>query len=164
MVKRFMCFLCAAMIILCEPICVYANTLTIPAGTAVTLYNEKEISADRVQTGQKIDFFVQNPVIINKTNVIKSGTIISAQVLKKKNNFIFGVPGEIQVGNFKLQTPNGDVVPLRGEIFNKGDGKYWCHISWIFCLGIISFFVKGEDGIIPAGSSTIVYTMNDITY
>lgn len=161
MLKKFFVFFFVNLFILTMPTVTWANEV-IPAGTAITITNEKEISADDVRLNQNIDFIVQTPVIVNNVNVIKPGALVSAQVLQKKNNFIFGVPGKIQIGNFKLKTQNGNIIPLRGEITNKGEAKYWCHISWIFCLGIVSFFVKGEDGIIPGGTSITVYTQNEV--
>ena len=51
------------------PTVTWANEV-IPAGTAITITNEKEISADDVRLNQNIDFIVQTPVIVNNVNVI----------------------------------------------------------------------------------------------
>ena len=139
-----------------------ATTTIIPAGTAISIYSESAIEADDIEVGQNVDFTVQTPVVINGKKVIKHGDRIIGQVVKKKNNSIFGIPGALYVSNFKYIDKEGNTYPLRGIAINKGENKYWCHISWLFCLGIVSFFVKGEDGVIPAGFNQTLYTINDI--
>ena len=41
------------------------------------------------------------------------------QVVKLKNNSILGIPGEIQIGNFRISDSN-QIINLRGNITNKG--------------------------------------------
>lgn len=136
-----------------------SDRIRIPAGTAVTVYLEKEIDADDVREGQNVDFVVLDPVTINGTIVIKSGTHVTAQVTKKKNNCILGIPGEIQIGNFKLINSNNDVINLRGTIVDKGTNRAWANIGWIIVWPLL--FIKGNDGKVPAGSYHILYTIGD---
>ena len=109
--------------------------------------------------GQNVDFVVLDPVTINGTIVIKSGTHVTAQVTKKKNNCILGIPGEIQIGNFKLINSNNDVINLRGTIVDKGTNRAWANIGWIIVWPLL--FIKGNDGKVPAGSYHILYTIGD---
>ena len=133
-----------------------ASEIKIPAGTAVTVSVEREIDADDVQEGQNIDFIVLDPVTIDGTPVIKSGTPVIAQVINKKNNFIFGIPGELEVGNFKLFNQNNGIINLRGSILDKGTHRAWANIGWILVWPLL--FIKGNDGKIPAGTFKILYT------
>ena len=135
------------------------SRVKIPAGTAISIYVEREIDADDVVEGQTVDFIVQYPVKVNNITVINSGTRVTGQITKKRNNFILGIPGEIQIGNFKLYLQDGNIVTLRGESRNKGEGRYWGNIGWIMVWPLL--FVKGADGKIPAGTSQVVYTNND---
>ena len=136
-----------------------AKELKIPAGTSVTVYNSQEINADNLKKGQNIEFTVDNPVIIDGITVIQAGTRVSAQVLNKKNNFIFGIPGEIQVGNFKLHNIGNKQIDMMGSITEKGDSRYWSHIVWLIVWPLI--MVKGGDGIIPAGQRYTIHTIGD---
>ena len=136
-----------------------ASEIKIPAGTAVTVSVEREIDADDVQEGQNIDFIVLDPVTIDGTPVIKSGTPVIAQVINKKNNFIFGIPGELEVGNFKLFNQNNGIINLRGSILDKGTHRAWANIGWILVWPLL--FIKGNDGKIPAGTFKILYTIGD---
>lgn len=138
---------------------VYRRTIKIPAGTAVTVYTENEIDADDVRRGQNVDFIVQEPVSVNGITVIKPGTHVTAQVTKKKNNFIFGVPGEIEVSNFKIVNSESAVINMRGVIVDKGTNRTWCNVGWFFVWPLL--FIKGNDGKIPAGTYQIVYTAGD---
>lgn len=134
--------------------------LKIPAGTSVTVYNSQEINADNLEKGQNIEFTVDNPVIIDGKTVIQAGTRVSAQVLNKKNNFIFGIPGEIQVGNFKLHNIGNKQIDMMGSITEKGESRYWAHIGWLIVWPLL--MVKGGDGIIPAGQRYTIHTIGDI--
>ena len=109
----FLCLLITAMQNL-----VFAQSIKIPAGTPITVYVDKEIDADEVQAEQNIDFVVQDPVYINNKLVIKSGTTIIGQVTKLKNNSILGIPGEIEVSNFRLKDSN-QIINLRGGILRN---------------------------------------------
>ncbi len=136
--------------------------IKIPAGTAISVSVENEIDADDVREGENINFVVLEPVSIDGTIVIKSGTHVTAQVIKKKNNFILGIPGEIEIGNFKLFNHNNEVINLRGAIIDKGAHRAWVNIGWIFVWPLL--FVKGNDGKISAGTYKILYTIGDSYY
>ncbi len=131
----------------------------IPAGTAVTIHNTQEINADYLNKGQTVEFSVDSPVIINGVTVIKAGTRATAEVLNKKNNFIFGIPGEIQVGNFKLNNGGSSPINMSGSITEKGSSRYWSHIGWLIVWPLL--LVKGGDGVIPAGTRHTIYTIGD---
>ena len=136
---------------------VLAKDVFIPPGTAVVVYTENEIDADDVRAGQNLDFIVQESVIIDDITVIPSGTHVNAQVTKRKNNFILGIAGELQVGNFKIKAASDNMINLRGVIIDKGTNRAWCNIGWFFLFPLI--FIKGNDGKIPAGTYQIVYTI-----
>jgi len=133
--------------------------IKIPAGTAITITNRNEINADYVTKGQTIDFVVDNPVSVNGITVIKAGTSVTAEVLNKRNNFIFGIPGEISVGNFKLNNISTNSINMSGSISDKGSSRYWAHIGWLIVWPLL--LVKGGDGIIPAGTRQTIYTIGD---
>ena len=121
--------------------------------------NTQEINADYLNKGQTVEFSVDSPVIINGVTVIKAGTRATAEVLNKKNNFIFGIPGEIQVGNFKLNNGGSSPINMSGSITEKGSSRYWSHIGWLIVWSLL--LVKGGDGVIPAGTRHTIYTIGD---
>lgn len=137
----------------------YYQGIKIPAGTAITVYNAHEINADDIATGQTVNFIVDNTVNINGIDVIKAGTQATAEVTNKRNNFIFGIPGEIQVNNFRITNVSNKPINMSGSIIKKGNSRYWAHIGWIIVWPLL--LVKGEDGIIPAGTRHTIYTIGD---
>lgn len=139
---------------------VFAQAIKIPAGTPISIYVNEEIDADDVQLDQNINFLVQDPVYINNKLVIKSGTLVIGQVVKLKNNSILGIPGEIQIGNFRISN-NNQIINLRGNITNKGTNRSWVNVGWFFWVALPLLFVKGNDGKISAGTYQILYTIGD---
>ena len=81
-------------------------------------------------------------------------------MLKKKNNGILGIPGELELGNFEMVASNNDIIRLRGTVVDKGEGRYWANVGWFFLFPIL--FVKGDDGKIPVNSTHRLYTVEDI--
>lgn len=139
---------------------IQAFAVVIPDSTPVIVQPMKMIDADNYKLGDQVKFAVLQPVKIDGKVVIKSGTEVLAQTIKKKNNFILGIPGEIEVGNFHIVTPSNEIIRLRGSISDKGNGKYWAHIGWFFLFPLL--LVKGNDGKIPANSTLILYTIEDV--
>ena len=141
------------------PISNIPQGIKIPSGTAVMIHNTQEINADHLKKGQTVEFVVDNSVIINGISVIQSGARVTAEVLNKKNNFIFGIPGEIQIGNFKLNNVTTEPINMLGTITEKGSSRYWAHIGWLVVWPLL--LVKGGDGVIHAGTRQTVYTIRD---
>ena len=143
-----------------QSIPVFAVETKIPANTPIIVYSEEEIDADDVKLNQNVSFRVQSPVSINNKTVIKAGTEVIGQVTKRKNNSILGIPGEIQIGNFKIN--NGEqFINLRGTITDKGENRAWVNVGWLFWVTLPVVFIKGNDGKIQAGQEQILYTIGD---
>ena len=137
-----------------------AGATTLQQGSVVVVQPQKLVDADDYKEGDTVKFLVLQPVKVNGEIVIKSGTEVLATVVKKKNNFIFGGPGEIQLDNFHIYTKDNEIIRLRGSVIDKGEGKYWAHIGWFFLFPIL--FVKGNDGKIQANTNHTLFTLEDI--
>lgn len=133
----------------------------LPSGSVVHVKPTKTIDADKVKEGEQVEFQVVLPVKANGTVLIKPGTIVTGQVTQKKNNFILGVPGNIEIGNFRIYLDDKDPITLRGNVFDEGENRYWVHIGWFFLFPVL--FVKGEDGKINMNSNHVLYTVDDYT-
>ncbi len=157
--KKFLIFLLCCFILIIQSGMVFAYELKIPAGTPVSIYTPDEIDADDVKLGKNVDFIVQEGVSINNHVVISAGSHVIGQITKKKNNFILGIPGSIEVGNFRVKTIDNKFVNLRGLVQDKGTGREWANIGWFFLFPVL--FIKGDDGKIPAGMYQIVYTIGE---
>lgn len=133
----------------------------LPAGTAVNVHSVQEIDADEVKAGDIVSFIVTHPVKYNDKVVIKAGTEVKAQVTKRKNNCILGIPGTLEIGNFKIYKTDGEFLGLRGTVIDKGEQRYWANIGWIMVFPLL--FIKGDDGKIPMNLDYILYTVDDIS-
>lgn len=137
-----------------------AMSAILPLGTAIHIQPNYEIDADKIKQGDPVEFNVVLPVKVNDKVLIKPGTLVTAQIIKKRNNFIFGVPGYIEAGNFRIHTENNEVITLRGTISDEGNNRYWCHIGWAFLFPVL--FLKGDDGKIPMNVNHVLYTAEDV--
>ena len=160
MFKRLMTLIFFVFFLFAQNGQVLAQTIKVPAGTPISVYVEKEIDADDVDLEQSIDFIVHEPVYVNNKLVFNAGTPILGKVIKLKNNSIFGISGEIQIGKFKLNIAN-QAIYLRGTILNKGTNRSWVNVGWLFLFTLPFIFVKGNDGKIPADSYYVLYTIGD---
>ena len=151
MIKKMLSSLLCFLLLGLQNLPVLAAAIKLPAGTPITVYVNEEIDADDVQVDENINFIVQDPVYINNKLVIKSGTLVVGQVVKLKNNSILGIPGEIQIGNFRISDSN-QIINLRGNITNKGTNRAWVNVGWFFWVALPLLFVKGNDGKISAGT------------
>lgn len=134
----------------------------IPTGTLVIVQPYQTIDADDVKVGDNVSFKVHQPVKVNNEVVIKTGTEIQARVIKKKNNGILGIPGEIQIGEFQIITPNSESLRLTGMVSDEGENRYWANVGWIFVLPLL--FIKGNDGKIPCTSTYMLHTAESFDF
>ena len=137
-----------------------AAAITLPEGKSIPIKPIKKIDADDLKQGETVKFEVSQPIKINGNIVIKQGTEVTAQVARLKNNFILGIPGEIELTNFQIITTDNDPILLRGSISDKGEGRYWTHVGWFFLFPLL--FVKGGDGKIPQTVQYTMYTIEDV--
>lgn len=137
---------------------VFAQTL--PQGTLVLVQPANIIDADDVKTGDSVKFRTVKPVKANGNIVLPQGTEVSARVVKRKNNGLLGIPCELEVGEFKILTQNNDIIHLSGTILDKGEGRYWANVGWIFVFPLL--FIKGNDGKFYPNSEYMLYTAEDV--
>ena len=151
-----------ALFLICimSQIATFAGTLY--SGSLVTVQPTKKLDADKLKEGELVDFFVTIPVRVDDKIVIKAGTPVTAQVTRKKNNFILGVPGALELSNFKIARDNGDIISLRGTVADEGENRYWVHIGWFFLFPVL--FIKGDDGKIEMNTNHMLYTLEDIKF
>ena len=135
----------------------------LPAGTPVQVALDKEIDHDMVKTGEVIPGHVITPVKHNGVVVIPAGTPVKGVVTRRKNNSIAGIAGAIELGNFKVSTPNGEMIPLNGNYQRKGDNRIAGALIGAYFI-LLPIFIKGQDGIIDSGSEATMYTVQEWGY
>lgn len=132
---------------------------TIPQGTLVVVQPLKTIDADDVKVGENVKFRIVNPVKVNGEVVFPHGTEVDAKIIKRKNNGILGIPGEIVIGEFKIITQNNEIIHLSGIVSDSGDNRYWANVGWIFVWPLL--FVKGNDGKVFSHTTHMLYVAEE---
>ncbi|MBR3888976.1 hypothetical protein IKJ53_00520 [bacterium] len=161
MTKRFLStfILLSLFVIQAQPS--FSKTITIPAGTPVTVMCEKEIDADDVKVDEIVECIIKENVKVNNVTVLKAGTPVQGKIIKKKNNCICGVAGEVQIGDFYIKLKDNNYINLRGAIADKGESRAWVNAGWIFWITLPMVFIKGNDGKIKTGTYSVLYTIDD---
>ena len=131
--------------------------LSIPSGTPVVVKPQNLIDADEVKEGDNVKFTVIQPVKVNDEIIINTGTEVTAKIIKRKNNGILGIPGNIEIGEFNILTPENEIIRLTGTVTDAGEGRYWANVGWIFVFPLL--FIKGNDAKIPVNRTYILYTI-----
>ncbi len=131
--------------------------LNMPSGTPVVVKSQNLIDADEVKEGDNVKFTVIQPVKVNNEIVINTGTEVIAKIIKRKNNGILGIPGNIEIGEFNILTPENEIIRLTGIVTDAGEGRYWANVGWIFVFPLL--FIKGNDAKIPVNRTFILYTI-----
>lgn len=155
-------FLITLMVLTISLLQVSVSAAVLPEKTNIIVKPKKMINADHVKEGSTVYFETVHPVTINDEIVIKPGTKVTAKVNQKKNNFIFGIPGMIEVGSFELHMSHNVIVPLQGIIEQDGTSRRWVNWGLLFLPPMI--FIKGEDGKIPTSHTIDLYTLEPIEY
>ena len=139
--------------------CSYCSALTLPQGTAVVVQAQKIIDADEIKEGDNVLFKTIQPIKASGKTIFNEGTEVNARVVKRKNNGILGISGELEIGEFQIVS-NNNIIRLSGTITDKGEGRYLANVGWIFVFPLL--FIKGNDAKIFTTNSYILHTIEDI--
>ncbi|MFI3300024.1 MAG: hypothetical protein R3Y28_01245 [Candidatus Gastranaerophilales bacterium] len=159
--KKTIAKICLSSLLLTmTPNYVFAKKTEIPKGTGINIINENAIDNDEIELDEFIEFIARDNIEINGEVAIKAGTSVLGQVTKKRNNFIFGVPGKIEINNFRIVQNDNDDIMLRGSIKKTGASRYWCIAGLLFIVTIPLIFIKGDDAKINSGTYKRLYTLD----
>jgi uncharacterized membrane protein (Fun14 family) len=135
----------------------------LPAGTPVQVVIDKEIDADTVKVGATVEGHLVYPIKQNGEVILPAGTPVKGAVTHRKNNMIAGVAGAIELGNFKVVTPDGTMIPLNGGYQRKGHNRVVGSLVGAYFIGL-PLFIKGQDGKIESGAEATMYTVQEWQY
>lgn len=136
--------------------------VTLPAGTPVIIKNLDTINSSAITTGSTVSFTVVQDVKVDNKVVIKAGSIADAQISYNKRKNYAGIAGEVVVSDFSVHAVDGTYVPLRATLSARGEDKVGLSVGLGFFLCFLFLLIKGEDAVIPAGTTKTVYSMSDI--
>lgn len=88
------------------------KTVTVKAGTMVSLESVTNVRASKVHEGQSIDFRVTKDVVVNKVTVIPAGTIAKGTVYEAKRSSWWGTKGRLGIKVRSIIVPSGEELFL----------------------------------------------------
>lgn len=88
--------------------------ITLRAGTVISLQLNEEISAEEVEVGNTLDFFVRSNVTVNGKVVVAAGSIAEGMVTKVKKA-CNGECAQITITVDNVQAVDGQRIYLRGR-------------------------------------------------
>lgn len=138
------------------------SIVTLPAGTPIVLRNMEAIDSSNIANGSSVMFTVVNDVIVDDKVVIKAGSVVNAQVTYAKKKNYAGVAGEITVSDFAVKAVDGTYIPLRATLNAKGEEKMGLSIGLGLFICVLFLLMKGDEAVIPSGTTKSVYTMMDV--
>lgn len=131
-------------------------------GTPVLLRVEQTINSETANLGDILILKVARDVEVDGEVVISQGTAAEGQVIQVSKRGMLGKEGEVGINVRSTKTVSGKAVPLRGTLTRAGKEKETLTIILTIVLCVLFILMKGEEGVIPAGSELKAYTDTDI--
>jgi len=142
-----------------------AEKVILRAGTPVILSLEKSISTDIANVGDPVDLVVIREVKVDGKTVIETGSSVRGEVSAVEKKGVIGKPGKISIAVKSVVGVDGKNVPLRATLTREGKGKETTALIVGLVLCILGLFlIKGEHGVITAGSEIKAYVDYDVEF
>lgn len=139
------------------------------AGTPVALEVVDTITSDKVAIGDIVKLRVIRSVKVDDVEVIKAGAEAHGKVSDVKKTGSWGKKGELSIAVSSVRAVDDQDVYLSGSQTREGESKGGSAVGTsvvggILCLPFAAsgFFIKGEEGRIPAGYEVKAYTEQDM--
>lgn len=128
------------------------NIVVLKSGTAVNLELMSTINANKVKTGEIVDFRVLNDVKVDGNVVIPAGSIAKGQIVSAEKNGLLGGAGELSLTVRSVVATDGTTVPLTASSLND-EGQDKLVISMVLTLlCVLGFLIKGGKAEIVQGA------------
>ena len=100
------------------------KTVTVKAGTMVSLESVTNVRASKVHEGQSIDFRETKDVVVNKVTVIPAGTIAKGTVYEAKRSSWWGTKGRLGIKVRSIIVPSGEELFFASsEVYITGKNR-----------------------------------------
>mgnify|MGYP001329675446 CR=1 FL=1 len=141
-----------------------SETVSVPAGTIVTMKNMDPIQSKTLTEGDTVRFIVAEDVQVGDVVAIPRGMETDATVSKARKAGRFGRDGKVEISYHTVRAADGTPVALTvgektKEQYKRTAGAVGASAAGAIILGPVGLvgglFVKGNDVDIPAG--TVMY-------
>ncbi len=103
---------------------IFAQEVTVKAGTIIPLQIVNPVKAANVDEGQKVAFRVSRDVNVKGVTAIPYGTLVQGTVYEAKRSSWWGTKGRLGIEIKEIVLPNGTVIPLmNGDVYVTGKNQ-----------------------------------------
>ena len=135
---------------------------SLAAHTPVVIRTNNEINTGNITSNDKINFYVVDDIKDDSGNIfIKSGSPVEASVTFEKRGNI-GKSGKITITDLHTNAVDGTYVPLSSSIIANPDDKMVLSIILSVCICPLFLLIKGEEALVPAGTTKTLYTVSEV--
>jgi PEGA domain len=137
-------------------------------GTPIRLRLTRALSSADCKTGDRIDFEVMDPVVLDGIIVVPQGGIAWGTVTDAEHKKTMGRAGKLDLALVALKLANSDKANLRAVKETKGGGHTGAMTGAIVATAIVLWpaaplflFMHGKDVKIPQGTEITAYVDGD---
>jgi hypothetical protein len=143
-----------------------AYSLTLQDGTPVTLALQRGLSGSGTHSGDKVDFTVVDPIVLNGLLVVPKDAVAWGTVSKSDGGRHFSRSGEIRINMEGMWLANGEKCPLTTEETYRGakrskKGETAVVAGSVLTGGLLGLH-HGPDATIPAGTKVTAHVVGKI--
>ena len=92
------------------------RVVTVPAGTAIPVTANMELSSENLALGQSVCVVLSNNFYYNNSLVAPVGSSVNGTVIQVKKAGRAGINGQLMVKFTNIVTPYGQMIPISGKI------------------------------------------------
>jgi hypothetical protein len=141
------------------------------SGTPIQLETSQPVDSKHNLGQSAVDFRVKFDVKVNDKTVIQAGTIAKGQVVIAQRAMGCGKAGIIEIKALTVSTIDGQQMQLyssniRREGENKKGLAWGLSVGGCFIISPLSFLfllIKGEEGVIPGGTTIDAQSTSNLT-
>jgi hypothetical protein len=137
-------------------------------GTPVRLRLSRTLSSADCKTGDRIDFEVMDPVVLDGTTIIPQGSIGWGTVTDAEHKKSMGRAGKLDIAISAVKLANSEKANLRAIKETNGGGHVGAMTGAMVATSIVFFpaaplflFIHGKDITIPQGTEITAYVDGD---
>lgn len=140
----------------------YADSISIPIGTPVTISLLEELSSKTASIGQRVQFIVESDVKVKGVLVFKKHAPAIGEVTGVSAAGMVGVAGSLTVSLRQVQAVDGTMVAISSTKGGKGKSKLASTIAISVLCCVFALFRKGKNVEFKAGSLYNAYTLGTV--
>jgi hypothetical protein len=142
--------------------------LILEDGTPLRLRLSRTLSSADCKTGDRIDFEVMDPIVLDGITVVPQGGIAWGTVTEAEHKRSMGRAGKLNIAITAVKLANSEKANLRAVRDTKGGGHVGAMTGAMVATSIVFFpaaplflFIHGKDITIPQGTEITAYIDGD---